>query len=376
MKIELTPEQINFQQQTREFVDAKILPLAKKHDIEEKLDDDLLEDIKRSGFLGSMLSKENGGMGLDMISIGILNEEVGRACASVRSLLTVNGMVALSVQRWGTAKQKAHWLPKLSTGEYIGAFGLTEPNVGSDAKSVECKARIEDNCFILNGTKKWTTMGQIANLFLIIAQLEGKPTAFLVERSTPGLSIKPMHGLLGARASMIAELHLEDCCIPKENILGGAGMGLSHVALPALDYGRYTVSWGCIGTAQACLDECVKYVRKRKQFGKGIWGYQLIQQMITEMYVNINAAKFLCYRAGYLKDIGDQDASMETWSAKYFASKMVNSVANSAVQIHGGNGCINEYPIERFYRDARINEIIEGTSQMHELIIATHALRK
>lgn len=375
MKTELTDEQLKSKEEFRSFVNEEIIPFAAENDRNESMNPVILQKLIEKGYIGSMLPKEYGGMGLDMVTVGILNEEVGRGCSSVRSLLTVHGMVALAILRWGTKEQKDYWLPKMAKGEVIGAFGLTEPNVGSDAKSVEAFAVLEGDNYILNGNKKWTTMGQIADVFLIFARCEGKPTAFLVEKDRPGFSTTPMKGLVGVRASMIAELHMNDCIVPSGNIIGKVGTGLSHVALACLDYGRYTVAWGCVGLAQACLEESVKYARKRKQFGAPLRENQLIQKMITEMVVNIKAAKLLCYNSGYLKDVGDPDSIMDTWVAKYFSSVMVNKVANDAVQIHGANGCHSDYAVERFLRDAKINEIIEGTTQMHEVLIAVNAFR-
>ena len=296
-------------------------------------------------------------------------------CSSTRSMLTVHGMVSLAILRWGTISQKETWLPKLATGQLIGAFALTEPNVGSDAKRIETTAVEELDCFVLSGKKKWITLAQIADFFLVFAQVDGMPSAFLVERDLPGLSVKPMSGLLGARASMIAEITFEDVRVPKENIIGKVGTGLSHIALTCLDYGRYTIALGCVGLGQACLEDSVKYSRERIQFGAPLHENQLIQKMITEMTVNLKAARLLCYNAGHLKEIGDPDSIMETWSAKYFASRAVMKIASDAVQIHGANGCSNQYPVERYYRDAKINEIIEGTTQMHELLIAEDTIR-
>ncbi len=375
MKIELTQEQLDNKEIFRKYVDEEIIPYAEQNDRNEYMPPEMVKKLVERGYLGSMIPKEYGGLGMDMITLGILNEEVGRGCSSIRSLLTVHGMVALAILRWGSKEQKEYWIPKMCTGEIIGAFGLTEPNVGSDAKSVEATAVLEEDYYVLNGRKKWTTMGQIADIFVIFAKCEGKPTAFLLERNTPGFSTKPIKGLLGARASMIAELQIENCRIHKNNIIGSVGTGLSHVALSCLDYGRYTVAWGCVGLAQACLEASVEYSRKRKQFGEPLRKNQLIQKMITEMVVDIKAARLLCYQAGYLKDIGDPETIMETWNAKYFAAKMVNKVASDTVQIHGANGCCRDYSAERYFRDARVNEIIEGTTQMHEVLIATNAFR-
>lgn len=375
MKIELTKEQLNWKAEFRDFVDEAVMPYAEKNDREERIDPELMERLKEKGYLGSMLPREYGGLGLDWVTMGVLNEEIGRGCSSLRSLLTVHGMVALALLRWGSDEQKHQWLPKMAAGEIIGAFALTEPEVGSDAKNVQSAAVATGHNYVINGHKKWITMGQIADIYLVFAQCEGKPTAFLVERNTPGFTATAISGLLGARASMLAELHLADCVIPQDNMVGSVGTGLSHVALHCLDYGRYTVACGCVGLGQACLEQSVDYSRKRRQFGRALRENQLIQKMITEMTVNVKAARLLCYQSGYLKDVMDPDSIMETWTAKYFASKMVNQAASDAVQIHGANGCSRDYPVERYMRDARINEIIEGTSQMHEMLIALHTIR-
>ncbi|GKU80234.1 acyl-CoA dehydrogenase family protein [Paenibacillus sp. L3-i20] len=375
MKIELTTEQLKWQQEFIQFTNEEIIPYAAQNDREERIDPQLIKKMIEKGYLGSMLPKKYGGMELDNITLGILNEEIGRGCSSVRSLLTVHGMAGLAILRWGTESQKDYWLPKLAAGEVIGAFGLTEPEVGSDAKSMETTALLQDEHYIVNGKKKWITMGQIADIFLLFAKCDGKPTAFIVERNREGFRANSMFGLLGAKASMIAELTMDNCIIPIEHRLGQVGTGLSHVALSCLDYGRFTIACGCVGLAQACLDASLQYASNRVQFGRPIGDNQLIQKMITEMVVNVKAARLLCYKSAYLKDISDPDSIMETWAAKYFASVMSIKVANDAVQIHGANGCHNSYPVERYYRDAKINEIIEGTTQMHEMLIAAQELR-
>ena len=376
IKIELTLEQAEMKAEFAKFVNNEIKPVAKKFDKEEFLPPEIVEKLSLKGYLGCMLAKEYGGMGLDNITIGLLNEEIGRGCSSVRSLLTVHGMVALAINRWGSEQQKIKWLPKMAAGETIGAFSMTEPNVGSDAKSIETIAEKEnDDYYLLNGTKRWTTMAQIADIYLVFARCQDGVTAFIVEKNTPGLTVKPINGLMGARASMIGELSLEGCRVHKDNIVGRVGVGLSHVALSCLDYGRYTIAWGCVGIGQACIEDSIKYARNRKQFGTRLRENQLIQKMITEMVVCVKAARMLCYNAGYLKDVGNPDSIMETWVAKYYASTIINKVVSDAVQIHGANGCSSEYNVERYYRDAKINEIIEGTTQMHEILIAINAFR-
>jgi alkylation response protein AidB-like acyl-CoA dehydrogenase len=372
MKIELTPKQQQAREAFRAFAEQEIVPHADQYDEAEQISSDLIEKLARQGYLGAVLPEQSGGMGLDMITCGLLNEEVGRACSSVRSLLTVHGMVSLVLQRWGSPEQKEVWLSQLASGARIAAFGLTETNVGSDAKSVETTATPSGNSYLLNGQKKWITFGQIADVFLIFAQSEGKPTAFLVEKKTLGLVIKPIRGMLGVRASMLAELHLEDCCIPRSNLVGQVNFGFSHVAATALDYGRYSVAWGCVGIGQACVEACLRYTNIRRQFGAYLGEHQLVQQMLTEMITNVKAARLLCYQAGYLKDVRDPKAITETSIAKYFASRTAFKAANDAVQIHGANGCSSEYKVQRYLRDAKIMEIIEGSTQMQQINIARY----
>ncbi|ARV59843.1 acyl-CoA dehydrogenase [Nostocales cyanobacterium HT-58-2] len=376
MQIELTPQQKNAKAAFRSFVDEEIVPYADKADREEHTPQFLIDKIAQQGYLGAILPKDRFDSGMDMITYGLLNEEIGRGCSSLRSLLTVHSMVSHAIIKWGSKLQKEHWIPKLASGEIIAAFGLSEPNVGSDAKKVETTATPTNKSYILNGQKKWITYGQLADVFLIFAQCEGQPTAFLVERNTPGLSVKPIVGILGVRASMLAELHFNNCQIPKENIVCKQGFGFSHVASSALDCGRYSVAWGCVGISQACLEACIQYTSQRKQFDSYLKNHSLIRQMITEMITNIKAARLLCYQAGYLKDLGDPRSIMETSIAKYFASTIANKVANDAVQIHGGNGCSSDYPVQRYFRDAKIMEIIEGSTQMQQLTIAEYAYQE
>ena len=373
MEIQLTNNQKEFKEQFRRFAEEEIAPFAAESDRNERLSEEIMGKIRRSGYLGSMISEEYGGKGWDPITLGLLNEEVGSVCSSTRAMFTVHGMVAIAIERFGTEEQKKTYLPLMTDGSMLGAFALSEPEAGSDAKRVKCQAEVKNDSFVINGEKKWITMGQAADLILVVVKLNNNPTVFLVEADTPGLDIVPMSGLMGNRASMLAELHFKDCAIPKENMIGKEGMGLSHVALNSLDYGRYTIAWGCVGLGQACLEKSFTYSGKRKQFGVSINKNQLVQKMLTEMIVEVKAARRMCYYAGYLKQMNAAESIMETWNAKYFASKMGVSAADKAVQIHGGNGFIQNHDIERFYRDAKINEVIEGTSQIHEVLIAANA---
>lgn len=372
MRIELTEQQLADQQLFKEFADQEIFPYAEQFDQEERISIELIKKMADAGYLGALVPKDLGGAGYDMITFGMLNEEIGRACSSTRSLITVHSMVEYAILKWGSKHHKATWLPRLVTGEVIGAFALSEPNVGSDAKSVETTATLQGDNYILNGRKRWITYGQIADIFLVFAQYEGRVSAFLVERDRPGFTTEPMTGLLGTRASMLSELYFENCEIPKSNLIGGVGFGLSTIATSALDIGRYTVAWGSVGIAQACLNAAVAYSKQRKQFGVYLKDHQLIREMITNMITNVTAARLLCYQAGYSKDNADPKTVMETLVAKYFASRIANQAASDAVQIHGGNGCINTSPVQRYLRDAKVMEIIEGSSQIQQILIAKH----
>jgi alkylation response protein AidB-like acyl-CoA dehydrogenase len=372
VKIELTPEQSTDKAAFRAFVDAEIFRHADQFDQQQSIPSALIRKIGNHGYLGLNLPVQHGGAGKDMITVGLLHEEVGRACSSVRSLLTVHGMVAQSVLRWGSGLLTGRWLSRLARGEVIGAYGLTEPNVGSDAQSVETQAERVGDWYVLNGRKKWISFGQIADVFLIFARCQGKPTAFLVEREAPGLSIEPISGMLGTRAAMLAELYLNDCRIPKDNLIGREGFGFTHVLPATLDFGRYSVAWGCVGIAQACLEACIKYASERKQFGSYLKDHQLIRQMLTDMIANTKAARLLCYQAGYYKDAGDPRTLTETLIAKYFASTMATRVASNAVQIHGAHGCSSESSVQRYLRDAKVMEIIEGSTQLLEVSIAQY----
>jgi hypothetical protein len=249
---------------------------------------------------------------------------------------------------------------------------MSEPNVGSDARQVETSAVRDGDSFILNGEKKWISFGQVADLFLIFAQCEGRPCAFLVPRAADGLSTRDINGLLGVRASMLAELRLTGCRMPQESLVGGVGFGFSHVAATALDYGRYSVAWGCVGIAQACLDACLGHAGERKQFGRLLKDHQLVRRMLSDIMTEVRAARLLCLHAGQLKEAGDPAAITETLIAKYFASRTAMRAAGHAVQIHGARGCSAESPVARYFRDAKVMEIIEGSNEIQQLTIAEY----
>jgi glutaryl-CoA dehydrogenase (non-decarboxylating) len=376
MEMGLTQEQRRAQADFRRFASAEIAPCAEEADRVERFSPGILRKIAQSGYLGSILPREWGGKGLDMITYGLLHEEIGKSCSSARSLITVHDMVALAILKWGNERQRKWLLPAMAHGEIVGAFAVSEPHVGSDAGNIETTADRSNGSYILNGTKKWITSGQIADIFLVLTRCEDRPTAVLVERGQPGFSAEPISGLLGLRASMIAQLNFRQCEIPQENLIGREGFGLMSVALTALGLGRYSVAWGCVGIAQACLDACVRYASQRQQFGALLKEHQLIQEMIAEMTTNLKAARLLCYQVGHLKDEGDPREITETFVAKYFASRTAMRAAVDAVQVHGANGCAGEYPVQRYLRDAKVMEIIEGSHQISQLVIAKSAFQE
>jgi glutaryl-CoA dehydrogenase (non-decarboxylating) len=376
MKIELTTAQQEYQQAARDFVAREIVPRAEGYDEAEQFPPDLIGRIATAGYLGGNAPAEYGGLALDAISFGLLCEEFGRGCASARSLLTVHSMVLLSLLRWGSLAQKAAWLERLATGTVVAAFALSEPEAGSDATAIETTAVRHNDAYRLNGRKKWITFGQIAGLFLLFAKVEGQMSAFLVEKDSPGLTIAPIQGLAGCRASMLAELSLDDCRIPAENIVGRPGFGWPYVGAMALDHGRYTVACGCVGLAQACLEASISYAGQRQQFNVPLADHQLIQQMITNMATHIEAARLLCYKAGYLRQEGDPGAILATSMAKYFAATTASQAAADAVQIHGANGFTRAYPVQRHWRDAKVMELIEGSTQIQQVLIAKEIMGK
>jgi len=376
VNIQLSEQQKKDQYAFREFVNNEIIPNAGRHDSEERLPEELIVKLAGQGCSGALLPEKYGGRAMDYITYGLLNEELGRGCASVRGFMMMQNMVALTLLKWGTEEQKERWLGKIASGEAIAAFALTEPETGSDAMHIETSFADNGSTIIINGHKKWITLGQIADLFLVFGKMRGKLSAVLVEKGAPGFKRTPMAGLLGVRASMLAELHFENCTVPQENLVGRPGFGFVPVGITALNLGRYSIAWGCVGIGQACLDACIEHTSTRKQFGDYLKNHQLIQEMIANMTVNLKAGRLLCYQAGRMQEEGDQNAIMEIMVAKYYTSKMAFSIANDAVQIHGATGCSSNSAVQRHLRDAKIMEIIEGTSQIHQIKIADYAYRE
>lgn len=372
LRLELSAEQREARQRCRAFVAEHVAPHAARWDREGRMPAATIAELRRHGYLGANLPRELGGGGVDPVTYGLLTEEIGRGCSSLRSLLTVHDMVSEAVRRWGSAHLKAEALPRLARAELIGALALSEPNVGSDAANVETAAERDGDAYVLDGRKRWITFGMTADLFLVLARCGGQGAAFLVPADAPGLTREPIGSVVGTRAAHLAELTFRGCRVGAERLVGRVGFGFSHVAQTALDHGRYSVAWGAVGIAQACLDACLDYTATRHQGGKALAGHQLVQRKLTEMIVNTRAARLLCLQAGYRRALGAPDAATETLVAKYFASRAAARAATDAVQLHGANGLSQDYPVERYLRDAKVTEIIEGSTQIQQIAIATY----
>ncbi len=378
MDFDLSPEQEQIRTLAKDFADREIAPGARERDRAERFPADVLARMAPLGFLGGPVPERYGGMGIDYISHALITEEVGRADSSVRTTLSVQvSLVELTILKFGGEKQKQSWLPRLCRGEIIGCFGLSEPAVGSDAANLQTTAVRDGDDWIINGRKMWISNGSVSQLALVFARTDPKVpkqkgiTAFLLSRERHPYESPKIHGKLGLRSSDTSELVFDDVRVPDSQRLGELGQGFA-IAMAALDSGRYSVAAGAVGVAQACLDASIAYATQRTAFGKPIAGHQLVQEMIADMTVETEAARLLVWRAGHLKNTG-VPSTRETSIAKHYASETASRAADMAIQIHGGYGFSDEFPVERYWRDARVNRLYEGTTQIQKLIIGRFA---
>jgi butyryl-CoA dehydrogenase len=373
MDFELSDEQQMVRETARDFTNNEIVPRARENDRNEHFDTELVEKIAAQGYLGAIVPREYGGAGLDYLTYGLVVEEVGRGCSAMRTVISVQtSLVSSAFLRWGTEEQKQHYLPKLCSGEWLGCFGLTEPDTGSDAANQKTRARKTDSGWVINGSKMFISLGNHAKLALIFAQTDPEKghrglACFLVDTDQPGFQPQEIHHKLGLRGSDTASIGLDDVEVTDDQMLGEIGDGFK-VAMSSLDSGRYSVASGCVGICQGCVDASVKYSKEREQFGRPIASFQLVQQMIANMVVDTDAARMLVWRAGFLKDSGKPNTT-ETSIAKYYATEAAVRCANNAIQVHGGSGYVDDYPVERYFRDVRVTTLYEGTSQIQQLII-------
>jgi alkylation response protein AidB-like acyl-CoA dehydrogenase len=374
---QLTDEQRLIAETARDFVDNEIVPRARESDRAARFDIELARRVGDMGYLGAPVAEEFGGRGLDYLTYGLIVEEVGRGDSAMRTVVSVQtSLVCGSIERWGSDEQKRRWLPRLCAGEAFGCFGLTEPDTGSDAASLRTRAEKVDGGWRITGQKMWISLGNVASLALVFAQTD--PSAkhrglacFLVPTSTDGFSAQEIHGKLGLRASDTAAVGLDGVEVPDEALLGEVGDGFK-VAMSALDSGRYSVAAGCVGICEGCVQASVAYAKDRNQFGVPIASFQLVQEMIADQVVRRDAARMLVRRAALLKDAG-KPSTVETSIAKLYATESAVECANLAIQVHGGSGYVDDYPVERYLRDARVTTLYEGTSQIQKLIIGRDA---
>jgi alkylation response protein AidB-like acyl-CoA dehydrogenase len=377
MDFQLTDEQRLISESAREFADREILPRVRENDRAARFDRELASKLGEVGYLGAPVAERYGGRGLDYLGYGLIVEQVGRADSSARTVVSVQtSLVAGSIERWGTEEQKQRWLPRLCSGEALGCFGLTEPDTGSDAANLRTRATKTDSGWSISGQKMWISLGNVSEVALIFAQTDPAMkhrglACFLVPTDSEGFTSQEIHGKLGLRSSDTAELSLNEVEVGEEAMLGAVGDGFK-VAMSALDNGRYSVAAGCVGICEGCVEASISYAKEREQFGVPLARFQLVQEMLADMILKRDAARMLVYRAGALKDEGKPN-TMETSVAKLYATEAAVECANLAIQVHGGAGYVDDYPVERYLRDARVTTLYEGTSQIQKLIIGRAA---
>jgi alkylation response protein AidB-like acyl-CoA dehydrogenase len=378
MSFKLTREQEMIRLMAKEFAKKELEPYAHKMDKEGKFPEAVVKKMGSLGFMGMMVPYEYGGTGAGAVSYSLALQEIAYSCASTAVTMSVANLSTEPLLKFGNEEQKEKYLTPLASGEKLGAFAITEPGAGSDPGSMTVRAERKGSYYLLNGTKIFITHGNYADVINLVAKTNPEKgnkglSAFIVEKGMSGFSVGKSEDKMGLRASNTVELILEDCKVPKENLLGSEGLGFK-IAMTALDSGRIGIASQSVGIARACLDEATKYAKERKQFGKTISSFQAIQWMIADMATQIEAAYLLTLSAAEMKDSGlafTREASM----AKLFASETANNVAYKALQVHGGYGYIKEFKIERLYRDARATTIYEGTSEVQRIVIARETLK-
>jgi len=379
MDLYLTEEQRLVRETARDFAENKVKPLAAELDASARFPSELIPQMAELGFMGVPYPEKYGGAGMDYIAYALVVEEISRACGSTGVIISAHTSLACDpIYNYGTEEQKQKFLKPMASGKKIGCFGLTESGAGSDAAALKTSAELKGNQWLINGTKLFITNGGQAEVAVIFALTDREKkhkgiSAFIIEKGTPGFSIGKTEKKLGINASSTTELVFDNCRIPKENLLGQTGEGFK-IALSTLDGGRIGIAAQALGISQAALDESIKYSKARQQFGQPIAALQAIQWMIADIATKIEAARLLTYNAASLKDKG-KPYSKEAAMAKVFASETATFATHRGIQIHGGYGYTRDYPLERFYRDARITEIYEGTSEIQRLVIANNLLR-
>ncbi|MDG6225077.1 MAG: acyl-CoA dehydrogenase [Candidatus Thermoplasmatota archaeon] len=374
MDFGMNEEQRMLKQVIKEFAEREIAPIAAKIDQEGSFDMDIVKKMGEMGLMGMTVPREYGGSGLDRISYNITLEEIGRVSASIGLTVEAHNTLGVGhIYELGNEEQRRKYLPKLTNGEGLAAWALTEPNAGSDAGSLQTTAVRDGDHYILNGTKQFITSGHVAEVFTVMAKTDVTKgvkgiSAFIVEKGTPGLKMGVEEDKLGMRGSITSEVILEDCRVPAGNLIGEEGKGFTG-AMSILDRGRTAIGALAVGLAQGAMDECISYSKQRIQFEKPISSFQAIQWKLADMATEIDAARLLVLRAAWMEEMG-MPFSKEASMAKLFASEVAVKASVDAVQIHGGYGYTKEYPVERFFRDSKLYTIGEGTSEVQRMVIS------
>lgn len=370
MQFLLTEGQKTSHETFKAFVRGNVEPFAEEWDREEKIPHSAISMLAKSGYLGCNLPSQYGGQGWDTVTFGLLNEALGRGSSSLTGVITVQSMVSRALLKWGSGEQIQKWIPLLAKGEIVGAFALTEPGGGSDIQSLKTEfTPSRDGFYFLNGVKKWITAAQIASVFLVFGKLGDCPVACLVSRDTPGLEIDPIHDLMGFRAAGLAKLVFKNVEVPTANLVGKPGFALSHVAPVGLHYGRISTACSAWGLLRGCFEESVNWAAMRKIANQPLGELGMIRSLIARMGTDLEAASFLCYSACRAADENLPEAFEKAIMAKYFTSRAAVRAASDAIQILGAAGCHSSSAVSRFYRDSKIMEIIEGTTQIHEHLL-------
>ncbi|MBF9127451.1 acyl-CoA dehydrogenase family protein [Plantactinospora sp. S1510] len=335
----------------------------------------IVPTMATGGFLAADLPRRYGGADLGQRDLGEICASLGGVCSALRSLVTVQGMVAAALLRWGTGAQRAAWLPTLASGGNIAGFAATEEGAGSDLGAMSTTVQGHGDDVVVRGRKLWVSLGRLATVFLVFGRQDGLPVAVLVESDRPGVVVEPIADPLGLRAAQLANIRFEDVRVPAANLVAPAGFGLSHVAATAVDHGRHTVAWGCVGLAAACLEQAVQHTARRVQGGVRLADHQLVRAVLGRAYVATSGARQLCAHAARLREQRSPSATAETVVAKYAGAAAAASVSQDAVQLLGAAGCGPDNPVNRFFRDAKIMQIIEGSREVGELDIGEFALR-
>jgi alkylation response protein AidB-like acyl-CoA dehydrogenase len=380
MDFQLTEEQKMVRNMARDFTQNEIEPHVDEWEEAGAIPRDVLDKMAALGILGGPFPEKYGGSGMDYVSFHLLIEEIAKGCSSLRTSLSVHVCLAgTTINYFGDEEQKARWLPPLTSGRRLGAWALTEPQAGSDAANQQTVATPDGDEYVLNGHKMFISNGALADDVVVFARLPGTERregicAFLVPKGTPGFEPGTVEtrSKLGLRASPTAELLFNDCRIPKENLIGEEGQGW-EIAMFVLTHGRLSVAAGAVGVAQACVNASVKFAREREAFGRPIGRFQLVQEMIARMAMETEAGRLLTLKAAHLRDLG-RESTLAVSMAKLFTAQMVMRVADDAVQVHGGYGYMGDFPVERYFRDAKICGLYEGTNQIQSLIIANEVL--